>query len=295
MANNRKGYKVPATVIPGHDSFPVVDSNDVAGSLMYFDDISELLNIPLALRKEGMFAYINNEGKHYKLINNKAVLDASCWEPYELVSKEYVDNAISNAGGGGTSTPVDAYTKTESDNKYALKTDIPTVPDISGLETAQHAEDTYVKKTDIPVIPDTSNFVTKDELDNFARVKNMSIEVDGDTLYPLSFNLELPEGSIPLQVIANSEIEVEEKEMTFDVDENTIYPATFEVEVPEGTTVIEVEATAEVTETSGGNQIVGVDYTTNPITGNGLTTNAFGVALAGSATPTAADFVTYGE
>lgn len=134
MANDRKGYKVPATVIPGHDSFPVVDSNDVAGNLMYFDTVEQLVTIPKDKRKLGMFAYVNTEGKHYKLVDNKDVLDAACWEPYELVSKEYVDNAISNAGG--SATPVDAYTKAESDNKYALKTEIPTVPDISGLETA---------------------------------------------------------------------------------------------------------------------------------------------------------------
>lgn len=183
MASTRKGYKVPATVIPVNDLIPVADSNDIAGNLMYFDNLADINNIPITKRKLGMFVYVSHEGKHYKLIDNKPVLDARCWEEHELVSKKYVDNAISSiSGGGGSTTPVDAYTKTESDAKYALKTDIPTVPD-------------------------TNNFATKDELNNFIRVKNMSIEVDGDTLYPLSFNLELPEGSIPLQVIANSEIE----------------------------------------------------------------------------------------
>lgn len=232
MANDRKGYRVPATVIPGHDSFPVVDSNDVAGNLMYFDDVSELITIPIAKRKLGMFAYVNNEGKHYKLVDNKPVLDASCWEAYELVSKEYVDNAIANAGG--SATPVDAYTKTESDDKYALKTEIPTVPDVS-------------------------NFMTKDEFEEL-------------------------KASIP---------KIQNK--SFDIDENTTYPITFEIELPEGASMVQVNATAEVEEVSGGDSIVGVDYTTNPITGNGLTTNEFGIALAGSATPTAADFVTYGE
>ena len=38
-----------------------------------------------------------------------------------------------------------------------------------------------------------------------------------------------------------------------------------------------------------------VDFTKNPVIGSGLETNEFGIAIAGSATPTAADFVTYGE
>ena len=96
MPDTRKGYKVPATVIPGHDSFPVVDSNDVAGNIMFFDSPDKLTTIPASKRKLGMFVYISNEGRHYKLINNKAVLDASCWEPYELVSKDYIDNVTSN-------------------------------------------------------------------------------------------------------------------------------------------------------------------------------------------------------
>jgi len=200
MPDNRKGYKVPATVIPGHDSFPVVDSNDVAGSLMYFDDISELLNIPLALRKEGMFAYINNEGKHYKLINNKAVLDASCWEPYELVSKEYVDNAISNAGGGGgASTPVNAYTKAESDTKYALKTDIPTVPDISDLETTQHAEDTYAKKTDLEALEGVVPKI----------INNVFDIPEGSSNDPLVLEFEIPNGTVGINVFAIAEVEKE--------------------------------------------------------------------------------------
>ena len=232
MASTRKGYKVPATVIPVNDLIPVADSNDIAGNLMYFDNLADINNIPITKRKLGMFVYVSHEGKHYKLVNNKPVLDASCWEAYELVSKEYVDNAISNAGG--SATPVDAYTKTESDGKYALKTEIPTVPDVS-------------------------NFMTKDEFEEL-------------------------KASIP---------KIQNK--TFDIDENTTYPITFEIELPEGASMVQVNATAEIEEVSGGDSIVGVDYTTNPITGNGLTTNEFGIALAGSATPTAADFVTYGE
>ena len=96
MPDTRKGYRVPATVIPGHDSFPVVDSNDVAGNLMYFDTVEQLVTIPKDKRKLGMFAYVNTKGKHYKLVDNKDVLDAACWEPYELVSKEYIDNAIAS-------------------------------------------------------------------------------------------------------------------------------------------------------------------------------------------------------
>jgi hypothetical protein len=244
MPDTRKGYKVPATVIPGHDSFPVVDSNDVAGNLMYFDTVEQLVTIPKDKRKLGMFAYVNTEGKHYKLVDNKDVLDSACWEPYELVSKEYVDSAIASAGGGST-TPVDAYTKAESDNKYALKTEIPTVPDVSDFETVTHAEATYV---------------TKAELENITT-------------------------SIPK--VTNAE---------FTIPENPTYPLTFEIEIPEGTSAVQVTAVAEVEETTGSNDpIVGVDFSTNPITGNGLTTNEFGIALAGSATPTAADFITYGE
>ena len=96
MANTKKGYKVSATVIPVNDLIPVADSNDIAGNLMYFDNLEEINNIPITKRKLGMFVYVSTKGKHYKLINNKAVLDSSCWEPYELVSKDYIDNVTSN-------------------------------------------------------------------------------------------------------------------------------------------------------------------------------------------------------
>jgi hypothetical protein len=200
MPDTRKGYKVPATVIAGHESFPVADSNDVAGNIMFFDSPDKLTTIPVAKRKLGMFAYIYNEGRHFKLVNNKAVLDASCWEPYELVSKEYVDNAVANAGGGGgTSTPVDAYTKAESDNKYALKTDIPTVPDISDLETTQHAEDTYAKKTDLEALEGVVPKI----------INNVFDIPEGSSNDPLVLEFEIPNGTVGINVFAIAEVEKE--------------------------------------------------------------------------------------
>lgn len=259
MPIDRKGYKVPSTVIPGHDSFPVVDSNDVAGNLMYFDDVSELVAIPAAKRKLGMFAFVNNEGKHYKLVNNKAVLDVSCWEPYELVSKEYVDNAIASAslgGGSGTTVDLSEYAKkTEIPDisNLATKAEIPTVPDVSGFETSEHAEATYAKKTDLEALEGVVPKVVNDVFD---------IPV-GSSNDPLVLELEIPNGTVGINVIAIAEVEEEE------------------------------------TPSGGGeepaNNLASVNYVENPITGDGLETNGFGVALEGSATPTAADFVTYGE
>lgn len=121
MASTRKGYKVSATVIPVNDLIPVADSNDIAGNLMYFDNLADINNIPITKRKLGMFVYVGNEGKHYKLIDNKPVLDNDCWEEYELVNKKYVDDAISAIG----------------------------TVDLTGYETTEHAEDTYAKKSDI--------------------------------------------------------------------------------------------------------------------------------------------------
>lgn len=263
MINNRKGYKVPATVIPGHDSFPVVDSNDVAGNLMYFDDVSELVTIPAAKRKLGMFAFVNNEGKHYKLVNNKAVLDISCWEPYELVSKEYVDNAIASAslgGGSGTTVDLSEYAKkteipdisnlaTKSEipdiSNLATKAEIPTIPDVSGFETSEHAEATYSKKTDLEALEGVVPKVVNDVFD---------IPV-GSSNDPLVLELEIPNGTVGINVIAIAEVEEEET----------------------------------------ANNLASINYAENPITGSGLESNEFGVALEGSAIPTAADFVTYGE
>lgn len=178
MASTRKGYKVSATVIPVNDLIPVADSNDIAGNLMYFDNLADINNIPITKRKLGMFVYVSNEGKHYKLIDNKPVLDNDCWEEYELVSKKYVDDAI----------------------------DAKTI-DLSGYETTQHAEDTYAKKNEIPTVPDVSNFITTSELHELVSVTTSSLNVEDNTDTEINIQLELPKDALIIQVNAIAEVE----------------------------------------------------------------------------------------
>ena len=58
------GFKVSATIYPVNHDFPVADSNDIAGNMMFVDEEIDLLSIPQSKRKLGMFAFVNNEGSH---------------------------------------------------------------------------------------------------------------------------------------------------------------------------------------------------------------------------------------
>jgi hypothetical protein len=259
---------------------------------MYFDTVEQLVTIPKDKRKLGMFAYVNTEGKHYKLVDNKDVLDAACWKPYELVSKEYVDNAISSAAlsGGGAAVDLSEYAK-KTDipdiSNLATKDEIPTVPDVSSFETTDHAEETYAKKADLEALEGVVPKVINDVF---------SIPA-GSSNDPLVLELEIPNGTVGINVIAIAEVNGEpDIETSFDVPENATYPLTFSFAVPAGTTSVDIEAEAETEEITNVNEtpVVGQNYATNPISDTNAVSNAFGVAVQGSTTPIESDFVTYG-
>ena len=230
------GFKVPATIYPVNHDFPVADSNDVAGNIMFFESEEELYTIPFAKRKLGMFAYVQNEGVHYRLVNNKAVIDADCWVKYELVSKDYVDNAIIAALAAGN-TSIDI-------TPFARKTDL----------------ENLATKTELAEAVDG---VIKAKIESFDYVETLSPNAE--------FTIEVDGKTVPIQLIVNVE--------------------TNDNESGESGGGSSEEPTTEPTS----NPVISTNFVENPVTGSGLETNEFGVALAGSVVPTAADFVTYGE
>lgn len=62
--------------------------------------------------------------------------------------------------------PDDYYIKSQVDNIFAKKADIPEQQDLSGYLKSLDAEDLYAKKADIPEQLDLSNYYTKDEVDS---------------------------------------------------------------------------------------------------------------------------------
>ena len=164
------GFKVPATIYPVNHDFPVADANDVAGNIMFFEDASELYDIPYSKRKLGMFVYIQNEGVHYRLVNNKAVIDADCWVKYELVSKDYVDNAIIAALAAGN-TNIDI-------TPFARKTDL----------------DSLATKTELAEAVDG---VIKAKIESFDYVETLSPNAE--------FTIEVDGKTVPVQLIVNVE------------------------------------------------------------------------------------------
>lgn len=133
----RKGYTVPATVVPGHHTFPVVDSNDVAGGYQYFNTLSDANAIPLALRKKGMEVYIESEETKYRLIDNKDVLDDNCWQ------KENT-----NSGSGSSTTPQPSvqiesqeFTVNQNQLPFVAEWEVPTTGPIM-LQVSKEVEET---------------------------------------------------------------------------------------------------------------------------------------------------------
>ena len=187
---NRKGFKVNSTVVTPdtRDTFPVVDSNDVAGGMMFVQTLADLYAIPYAKRKLSMFVYVEDEGKHYKLIDNKQTTDANCWEEFELVSKAYVDSL--NSGGSTTGSGT---------------------IDLTAYETIAHAEATYAKKTDIPTPVDLSNYVLKSEyeaaMENLPKVQTFTYEIPANATYPLELSIEIPDNSSIINMNAISEVD----------------------------------------------------------------------------------------
>lgn len=155
MAKN-KGYLVPGIVktLDDRDKYPVADVNDVAGARHIVQTDAERLAIPKLRRKIGMECYVAGTGMLYKLTNDPATDSTTVndWSEEKILTAAEVAQFV-------TTTNL-----TSKLSLYALKTDLPDLSQYATLATTSlanyyvksdtysktEADNEFVKKTDLP-------------------------------------------------------------------------------------------------------------------------------------------------